>query len=228
MAVSSNMKRACRRVADILGAYARTQGWWPLDFRLYFRVDENWGSIQVLFISDGFERRDYFESHQAIASFLKSRTADNPELAAAVGFVVRTFKQVEEGGIYSVGSDYTFVRPRDLVKLTIRETAGLVAGYVKTQGWADQDYRIFYKVAPDQDRVHFALLVENIEDRDASERMRSFQGYANSRLVEEPEILNTLELEIKVAGGAGGGEIVRLEGAGFKDYYAFRRARSSL
>ncbi len=218
------MKRAVRRIADIFGVYARKQGWWPLDFRLYFRADEAWGRIHATFVSDGFEGRDNLECYQEILNFLRQRTMDSPDLAKAVGLVVCTFKQVEEGGIYAIGANSTFVRPRDLVKLTIRETVGLVAGYAKTQGWNEQDYRILFKAIPDQSRVECAVLVKKTDDRRVDERMISFHRYANSRLSEEPEILNTLDLEIEADDNS---EFLRLQGAGYEDYWAFHKIRST-
>ena len=219
------MKRAVRRVADVLGVYARLQGWWPLDFRLYFRVNGAWGKIHVNFVSDGFEGRDKFDCYQSILAFLKTRTADDPDLADAVGLVVSTFKQVEQGGLYAIGDEYTFVRPRDLVKLTARATTGVIAGFVKSQGWDALDYKPFRKTDSDQGLVQVVILARRLDDRDDADLSGAVQGYARSRLAEEPEILNTLDIKIETVEDIDEEATRRLNQAGYKDAWELHEVR---
>lgn len=92
---------AVRRVAEILGAYARREGWWPLDFRLYYRADEKWVKIHFIFVSDGFDGRDENESYRSIMDYVRIRSQDDSDLFGALGLVLQSFKQRNEGGIYS-------------------------------------------------------------------------------------------------------------------------------
>jgi len=119
MGLSPNMKRAVRRVADVLGAFARGSGWWPLDFRLYYRANEEWGRINFVFASDGFAKNDYIKNHRHIMAYLKDRLQDEPDLVDALNLSLRSMKELTEGGIYSVDRSYSFIRPRDLISRAV-------------------------------------------------------------------------------------------------------------
>src|SRR4051812_38689927 len=126
MALSPTMKRAVRHVADLLGEYARRQGWGSDDYRLFFRVNAAWGSIHVVFVALGFEGRDAYECYAAVEQFLRDSLEDEPDLFRSIGLVIRTPKQVDEGGIYAIGPGYFEVKPkgrRNLLKRTVRLVA---------------------------------------------------------------------------------------------------------
>jgi hypothetical protein len=107
MAGGATLDRAVQRTAAVLRDYAREQGWGPEDFRLYASVSPEWEHIHVIFVSKGFEGRDYYESYASVKDYLSKRLADSPDLANALGLVIRDFKQVEQGGFYGIGPDYS-------------------------------------------------------------------------------------------------------------------------
>ena len=100
---------AVNRIVRLLRGYAQGQGWGPEDYRLYFHVNERWNHVHIIFVARGFEGRDYFECYDSVWKHLEGGLKDSPELLSAIGLVIRTFKQVDEGGIYSIGSDYSEV-----------------------------------------------------------------------------------------------------------------------
>src|SRR4051812_5989919 len=112
MALSPTMKRAVRRVADLLGEFATQQGSGVEDWRLFFRVDPDWDRIRVIIVSNGFEGHDPYGSYAAVEQFLRDKLRDDPALFHAIGLVIRTFQQVDEGGIYAIGPDYFEVKPK--------------------------------------------------------------------------------------------------------------------
>lgn len=222
MGLSPNMKMAVRRVADVLGAYARLQGWWPQDFRLYYRADEKWGKIHFIFVSDGFEGRDETESYRSIMDYVSVRIHDDPDLVDALGLVLRSFNKMREGGIYSIGQSYSFIRPRDLVKRAIREVGDLAVKYAKDQGWLDSDYLLFYRVdATSGDRIKIRLAAPTSAGSSGAGSL-PFDVYVKSRLFDEPDILSTFDLEVTAS--VDPGEVSLLEKAGYREYFTIYRS----
>ena len=219
MAVSQSMKRAVRRIADALGVYARRMGWWPLDFRLYFRVNEAWGHIHVTFYAYAFEGRETFESYQAVMEFLRSRLNDDPELFHAVGLVVQSFKNLEGRGLHSIESHSRLVKPRDLLKVAMREVAGLLDKYASDSGWEKNDYSILSRVEPEQDKLRIILVSPNPEDD------RRVSDLLQSRLADDPEILKSFEFSHKVPADLGPEGRHSLIKSGYKDFWTLAHAR---
>ena len=222
MALSPAMKRAVRHVADLLWEYGREQGWGPDDSRLFFRVNGAWGNIHVVFVAHGFEGHDPFESYSSVMQFLRDRLRDEPEQFGSIGLVIRTFKQFEEGGLHGIGPSYVEIKPkgrRDLLKRTVRLVAGALSRYAKGQGWADNDYWIYYSIDPELDQVRFVFITRVIDGLDDAEFDRSVREYLKVTLADEPNVLDALKLRMGRKEQLDKGEI-RL-GAGFKEYWTF-------
>ena len=100
------VRRAVRRIADALRAYADARGWSPEEFQVFARVNDRWGKIHIIFVSQRFENHPNFASYTSVRDFLRRELQDDPELDQAIGLVVRTPSQVEQGGIYAIGSGY--------------------------------------------------------------------------------------------------------------------------
>ena len=222
MALSPIMKRAIRRVADVLGAYAREHGWWPLDFRLYYRANEKWGKIDILFVSDGFDGLDEHEAYVSVMDHLGRWLSDEPELANAVGLVLQTFKETEEGGLYSIPRSYNPVRPRDLVVRALNEVSSLVVKYARDQAWADQDFNFFYRIDPtNQARLQIVVTAPEGVDS-AGHGGYTLEGYIRSRLFDEPNILRTCELKVRTPlAQAEAGDLQKL---GYKEFLPMPRS----
>jgi hypothetical protein len=219
------MKMAVRRLADVLGAYARREGWWPLAFRLYYRADGKWGKIHFIFVSDGFEGRNETESYRSIMDYVRMRIHDDQDLVGALGLVLRSFKQMSEGGIYSIGRSYAFVRPRDLVKRAIREVASLIVKFATDHGWEDLDYIFLYRIDSDSsDLAHLILFVPKLDNPPDSNRF-PIKEYVSSRLFDEPDLVSSFALEVRETEAFGQDEINSLKESGFRDYFSFSRSK---
>jgi hypothetical protein len=218
MAISQSMKRAVRRIADALGVYARRRGWWPLDFRLYFRVNEAWGKIHITFYAYEFEGQETFESYQSVMNYLRTRLDDDPELLSALGLVVRSFKNLDGRGLHAIESHSRLVRPRDLLKVAMREVAGLLDKYARDSGWEKNDYSILSRVEPEQDKLRIILVSPNPEDD------RGVSDLLQSRLADDPEILKSFEFSHKVPEDLGPEGLHSLIKAGYKDFWMLARA----
>ena len=106
MALDPLMRRAVRLIAGAIEKYAADRGWGPADYRWFYRTNPDWGLVGVILVAEGFEGRDYFQDYQAVRSYLENALKDEPGLTMGPGIVLRTPKQVEEGGIYAIGPDY--------------------------------------------------------------------------------------------------------------------------
>ena len=223
MALSPNMKRAVRRLANILGAYARKQGWWPLDFRLYYQTNEEWGKIRFVFVSDGFEGRNYDESYRSVMDYVGERLQDDPELIGALGLTLQSFKQLSEGGLYSIDQSYSAVKPKDLVRRAILHVAMLIVKFAKDHGWNEGDCRLLYRIDPESpDRVRiFLALGEN--ELSIHENRRRIEDYVRSRLFDEPDLLSTFTIEIGVVEDLDKSDIKSMVDFGLRSYFAISR-----
>jgi hypothetical protein len=190
------MKRAVRRVANLLGAYARREGWWAsANFRIYYRVDDAWGSLHFIFISDGFEGRDEFENYESVMSYLRRRLSDDPDLFGAIHLVVETFNQVAEGGLYAIGDDYQLAKPRDLAVLTLNKVGPLIAAYADQLDWHEDDFRLLFKPESASDKLRMVLLLDDPE-ASTTELRDKINNFLERSLSDEPDLLYTLDLEV--------------------------------
>ena len=115
--------------------------------------------------------------------YVRIRSQDDSDLFGALGLVLQSFKQMNEGGIYSIGQAYSFVRPRDLIKRAIHEVGELTVKFAKNQRWADSDYFLFYRVDPTaEDRVGIRLAAP-LEVSSLVGGRSSFSNYVKSRLI---------------------------------------------
>jgi hypothetical protein len=106
MARLTGIERANNRIHEILGEYAASQGWSPDDWNLYSWVNKDWGNLHVIFVSKGFNNADYYNHYDSVMNYLTEKLSDDPDLLGAIGLVIRTPDQVQEGGIYAIGEEY--------------------------------------------------------------------------------------------------------------------------
>jgi len=106
MAVSTALKRALRLIAGALIDYAKDQGWSPEDYWIYYHINSRWDKIHITFVAKGLAGKGDFQNYASVRQYLESQLADEPELLNYMGLIVRSLKQVEEGGIYAIGPEY--------------------------------------------------------------------------------------------------------------------------
>jgi hypothetical protein len=223
MAQSATMKQAVRHVADLLQEFARIEGWNSDEFRLFFSVNKAWGRMHVVVAAEAFEGRDSFECYSAVDQFLRERLKDEPELFHSIGIVVRTMRQLQEGGIYSVGPDYFEVKVsgRNLLRRTVRLVAGALGEYAKREGWDDKDYWIYYSIDPEWNRVRFIYVARAFDGGNGRASYDDVMKFLAETLTDEPAVLNSLQLRTCGKEQLDRGEL-RL-GPEFKEYWTFTR-----
>jgi hypothetical protein len=98
MAYKAPMKRAMRRVVQLLQRYATPPGSRPGEYRIFLRANEKWGYINVIFVAKAFPGKDEFEQWESVSDFLEKELKDDRPHFHAIGLNLRTFDQVAEGG----------------------------------------------------------------------------------------------------------------------------------
>jgi hypothetical protein len=106
MAIDTTLRRAVRRIAEALTKYARRQGWKYDEYQIYYHVNSIWNKLHVIFVARGFEGRGDFQNYVSVREHLEKELADEPGLLDMLGLIVRSPKEVEEGGIYAIGPEY--------------------------------------------------------------------------------------------------------------------------
>ncbi len=109
MAIDSRMIPAVRRVVQAFRRFAQKQGWARDDYRILVDTNPDWGRIHVLFLAKSFPNGavDHGDDWLTVFDFVeKDLEKDAPDLVDAINLVLRTFDQVNEGGLYSISPEY--------------------------------------------------------------------------------------------------------------------------
>ena len=106
MAVEATLKGPVRRVAQTFRRYALRQGWGKDEFRILIETNAEWGRIHVILLAREFPGHDVEEAWFSVVDFVDDDLKDEPDLRTAINLVLRTFEQVDEGGLYSLSPEY--------------------------------------------------------------------------------------------------------------------------
>jgi hypothetical protein len=111
MALEPEVRQAIRWVARAFGQFAADQGWKPGDYQVFVHINQDWGRVHVLLAATDFPGNTHLEKWQYVMDYLKRHFGkEEPLLLQALGLTLRTFDQIEEGGIYSIAPQFVDVR----------------------------------------------------------------------------------------------------------------------
>jgi hypothetical protein len=103
------MRAGVRRLVAAFRAYAAAQGWTPSDYRLFIETNHQWGRIHAILVARSFPGETIDEHWNSVVDFLDEELKDDPNLRESLNLVLRTFDELEEGGIYRISSGYVEV-----------------------------------------------------------------------------------------------------------------------
>jgi hypothetical protein len=106
MAEDSEMRRSVFLVAGALTKLAESQGWKESDYRIYYRTNPDWGKVHFIFVVEAFNGKDPYETTRRVWAYLEKELKECQDVLSSLGLVVRSKEQVDEGGIYAIGSEY--------------------------------------------------------------------------------------------------------------------------
>jgi hypothetical protein len=95
-----------RKIARSLQNFAKSQGWQPGEYQIFFHILEDWGRISVLFIVKDFGSLSENELWVHIWDHLAKSLKEDGDIGYSLGLSVRDQQQVEQGGIYSIPDEY--------------------------------------------------------------------------------------------------------------------------
>jgi len=216
MALGREMKRAIRRVSDLLAAYALNQGAELRDVRIDYRANESWGKLDFVLVSDVFAERDEYEAYKSAMTYLRHRLADDPDLISHVGLVIETFDQLAEGGLYAIGEDYKRVEPRDLTHRALIEVVTLVEVLVKERQWDEDIVRVLHKPPVcDSREVVLWVAAWKIPSEQVAETLVEL---VKSKLAVEPDRLTSIELKAVNGEPSGPKSLDETLASGYREY----------
>jgi hypothetical protein len=106
MALEPTMKYAVRRIAEAFRAYAAAQEWRHDEYRILVEVNKDWGRIHVVFVAPRFQGVHPEDNWRSVIEFLDSFLINEPKLLESMNLTLRTFDQVQRGGLYSLSPNY--------------------------------------------------------------------------------------------------------------------------
>jgi hypothetical protein len=108
MAASTTLRTitVLTRIAKALREFAKERGWQPRQYRILFRVLEEWGRINVILVAEDFGGRSNQEMWNEVFQHLEKSLNHGSDRGFSLGFSVREKKQVEQGGMYSIPEAY--------------------------------------------------------------------------------------------------------------------------
>lgn len=99
-------RTALERIAQALVKFAKQQNWDSKDYRILFRVLEDWGRITVMLVADDFKGRSNRDMWNDVADWLDQELKPGGDIGFSIGLSVREKKQVEQGGMYTIPEGY--------------------------------------------------------------------------------------------------------------------------
>ena len=106
MALNSTLRSALTRISKALHEFASQRGWNSGEFKVLFHVSQKWRRIRVFFIVKDFGNLSEQEMWVQVWDHLEASLASGPDLIYNVGLSVRTWEQVNQGGMYSIPLGY--------------------------------------------------------------------------------------------------------------------------
>jgi hypothetical protein len=106
-------KAVLAQIAKALVDFAKEQGWNKDQYRILFRVLEDWGHIRVMLVVDDFGGRSDRELWEQVHDRLERSLKQEGGTGFSVGLVVRERGQVEKRGRYAIAD--TYVEAADLL-----------------------------------------------------------------------------------------------------------------
>jgi hypothetical protein len=101
MALNPTVKSILARICKALDDFSSEGGWRPGEYRILFRVSHRWGIIKIFFIIKDLGELSSQEMWVRVWDYLEKALAGE-DVVYTLRLSVRDWKQVEQGGIYSI------------------------------------------------------------------------------------------------------------------------------
>ncbi len=107
MALEPAVRQAVQRIVQAFRDYATQQGWDRGDYRMWVRVNADWGRIHIILAAKavlGGPTHDRWRSAKdhLVATFQD----DDPDLARSVSLTLFTLDEIEQGGPHALSPQF--------------------------------------------------------------------------------------------------------------------------
>lgn len=110
MAQQASVKTIVRRISEAAERLAASQGWGPDDFKVFVRINREWGYVHVIFVARNFPFQTERENWELIMGYLQGALwEDGRRPGISISLTLRTFEQVDQGGIYTLSPSFVDV-----------------------------------------------------------------------------------------------------------------------
>jgi hypothetical protein len=116
MASETTLRRVGEQISKAIREFAETHGWPAGDYRLFLHLNEDWYTAHVILAAEDFGGGEIRDKSRIVSKFLKENLPDFLKELNAFNLTLRTFSQIDEGGIYQIGPE--FVDLDELLKRT--------------------------------------------------------------------------------------------------------------
>jgi|GEM_PF-1350724 len=103
---ANRLQRCLRLVAGALTKYAQDKGWKPDSFGIFYRVNEDWGRVHIIFVSEHIDPQTKYQNYVDVLGYLRQTLDEDADLLDNLSLVTRSQEQVNQGGIYEIGPGY--------------------------------------------------------------------------------------------------------------------------
>ncbi|MEJ7639667.1 MAG: hypothetical protein WKF75_17255 [Singulisphaera sp.] len=107
MALESEVRQTLRWITQAFDRFAADCGWKSGEYQVLVRINQDWGRVHVILAAKEFPGGTEQEKWQKVMDYLVQKFGqDEPGRLQSISLSIRTFDEIEEGGIYSISQKF--------------------------------------------------------------------------------------------------------------------------
>jgi hypothetical protein len=99
-------RTAMTRISKAIKEFAAEKEWKPEEYQILFRNLEQWGRISVFLVAESFSGLTNKDVWNQVFDHLEKSLKQYGDVGFSIGLSVREKRQVEEGGMYSIPTEF--------------------------------------------------------------------------------------------------------------------------
>ncbi|HEX8199068.1 MAG TPA: hypothetical protein VF590_01170, partial [Isosphaeraceae bacterium] len=101
------LRRTVEWIAQAVRDYAVDQGWNRRDYRVFVRVNRDWGRVHIILAAHKFPGDTRYDQWAAVMDYLDRKFKDDdPQLTKSVSLTLLPLEEIEQGGPYAVSPQF--------------------------------------------------------------------------------------------------------------------------
>lgn len=107
MAVEFGLSDAVGLALGSFHRYAKSLGWKREDYRVLYETNMDWGRIHLILVVRADPVLTLEDRWLSVVNFIENDLRVHPETLDSINLVLRTFDQIEQGGLYALSPSYS-------------------------------------------------------------------------------------------------------------------------